>query len=54
MMCYKDMTFCSKWKECIEGEDCHRALTKDIIEKASGTNLQLSVTDSFNCFLPKE
>lgn len=34
MMCYKDMTFCSYWKECIKGKECSRALTPEVIDAA--------------------
>lgn len=31
---YRDMTFCPFHKECKEGKDCHRALTKEVLEAA--------------------
>ena len=34
MMCYKDMTFCTYYKDCSQADDCHRPLTPDVIEKA--------------------
>lgn len=52
-MSYKDMTFCRSWKECKNGNDCHRAITEDIIEKSSGTNLPLSIAEKFDCFEQK-
>ena len=30
MICYRDMTFCSYWKECEKGLDCCRALTSEV------------------------
>jgi hypothetical protein len=30
MMCYKDRTFCTYWKECKSGEKCPSALTDDV------------------------
>ena len=27
MMCYRDMTFCTHYKDCRDGLACHRALT---------------------------
>jgi len=33
MICYKDMTFCSYYKEC-EGIDCIRALTPQVKKDA--------------------
>ena len=34
MICYKDMTFCSFYKECSKGKDCSRALTEEVIKDA--------------------
>ena len=34
MMCYKDMTFCTHYKECAKGSDCFRALTPKVLEDA--------------------
>lgn len=34
MICYKDMTFCTFWKLCKDGEGCHRALTDEIKENS--------------------
>ena len=35
MLCYRDMTFCSWWRECTRGADCPRALTPDVVEAAA-------------------
>jgi len=34
MICYRDRTFCSFYKDCAEGNDCVRALTKDVEQKS--------------------
>ena len=34
MESYRDMTFCSFWKECKDGEACWRALTDKIVKEA--------------------
>lgn len=34
MLCYRDMTFCTYYKECKDGKDCRRALT-DEVQKAA-------------------
>ncbi len=34
MICYRDMTFCSFYKTCKDGEECHRALTKEVYKAA--------------------
>ena len=31
---YRDMTFCTCWEACKEGEKCHRAITKDVVAGA--------------------
>jgi hypothetical protein len=35
MICYKDSTFCSFWKDCQDGKNCSRALTNELIKKAN-------------------
>ena len=30
MICYRDMTFCTSWRGCKQGETCSRALTDDV------------------------
>ena len=34
MICYKDITFCSFYKECKDGDKCKKALTPKIVEDA--------------------
>lgn len=34
MICYKDMTFCSFYKDCKEGLTCGRALTEEVRKEA--------------------
>lgn len=34
MICYRDMTFCEFYKNCLKGNVCIRALTPKVIEKA--------------------
>ena len=34
MMCYRDMTFCTFYKECGKGETCCRAFTEEQSTKA--------------------
>ena len=34
MMCYRDMTFCTFYKNCADAKDCHRPLTPEV-EKAA-------------------
>lgn len=43
MICYADMTFCKYWKECRDGEQCHRALTDDVNNAASTEGLGVCV-----------
>ena len=43
MLCYKDMTFCSFYKDCKDGETCERALTDEV--KADAKNWG----DSWGC-----
>ena len=32
-MTYMDMTFCPFWKDCVDGEKCHRALTEKVLAR---------------------
>jgi hypothetical protein len=34
MICFRDMTFCTFYNECAEGEECHRALTPEVRKRA--------------------
>lgn len=34
MMCYRDRTYCSFYKECAEGSKCGRALTPEVVKAA--------------------
>ncbi len=34
VICYKDMTFCEFYKDCKDGKECYRSLTKEINKKA--------------------
>jgi len=54
MMCYKDMTFCSYYKECQNGENCFRALTDEVKEGARYTDLYISqFSEKPECFKKK-
>jgi hypothetical protein len=41
-MCYKDRTFCSYYKECNDGKECSRALTKKVQNNAKKLGLPIS------------
>lgn len=34
MICYRDKTFCSFWKDCKLGSECHRAYTSEVHKAA--------------------
>ena len=34
MICYKDMTFCTHYKDCAQADQCHRPLTEDVKQAA--------------------
>ncbi len=34
MICYKDMTFCTFYKDCKLQDECHRPLTPEVITQA--------------------
>ena len=35
MICYKDRWYCKFYKECKHGNECSRALTKEVIKAAN-------------------
>lgn len=54
MLCYRDMTFCSYYKECKVGENCFRALTDEIL-RAELFDLPIcKFAEKPNCFKEKE
>lgn len=59
MMCYKDKTFCTYYRECKEGVECSRALTEEVQEDADkwwgGENVPVCIfADKPFCFLEKK
>lgn len=42
MICYKDMTFCTFYKDCANATDCERKLTPEIAEAADEFGLPIS------------
>lgn len=42
MICYKDITFCSYWKDCKNSRECGRALTYKIREGAIKLGLPIA------------
>ncbi len=34
MMCYRDMTFCTFYKDCTSADTCHRPLTDEVKAQA--------------------
>jgi hypothetical protein len=51
MMCYRDMTFCPFWQECIRGHNCERALTKTVEHRAALAKLEICRwTEKPECF----
>ena len=56
MFCYRDMTFCSFYKECVDAKDCHRKLTPEVIEAAEKWMKNAPIvqfTDKPECFIEK-
>lgn len=51
MLCCKDMTFCSFYTSCKDGDNCFRALTDEILEDARNSSLPVSnFMEKPNCF----
>ena len=53
MLCYRDMTFCTYYKECTIGENCHRALTEEVKQKAEAWSKNIGIAqfaDKPDCF----
>jgi hypothetical protein len=54
MICYRDMTFCRFYKECLTGKECGRALTKEVETKASKIGLPIcQFIDKPECYCNK-
>jgi len=54
MITFRDMTFCDSWDECVDGDNCPRAITEDVLIRAREVGLPLSVTDKFDCFKSRD
>jgi len=59
MICYKDMTFCTFYKKCTEGDKCFRSLTPDVRKNAAkwwgNSEVPIAVfADKPECFKKKE
>jgi hypothetical protein len=63
MLCYKDRTYCTFYKECEYGEDCIRALTEKVQKDAekwwesyeSKDQVPVSIfADKPDCFISKD
>jgi hypothetical protein len=35
MLCFRDMTFCAHHADCAKGQECHRALTAEVLAAAA-------------------
>ncbi len=54
MITYKDMTFCPYYKQCIDGIECYRALTKKIEIQAEKVHMPVSIfAKEPDCFKEK-
>jgi len=42
MLCYRDMTFCSFYTSCKDGDNCFRALTDNVLDDARNSHLSVS------------
>jgi len=55
MICYKDITVCSFWKECKDGKTCWRALTEKVWDAAEKEGLPIcQFLDKPDCFKEEE
>lgn len=53
MICYRDMTFCSFYKEC--KNPCGRSLTEEVEKEADSAHLLISqFIEKPECFIGKE
>ena len=46
MMCYRDRTYCSFWKECRLGSECPRALTTEVEKAAEKLALRVNAVQA--------
>lgn len=53
MLCYRDRTFCSYWRDCRHGKVCNSALTDEVAAAADAARLPISqFAEQPQCFLP--
>lgn len=51
MICYRDMTFCPYWEECVNAADCERALTNEVWREAFEAGVGVAqFTEKPECF----
>jgi hypothetical protein len=54
-MCYKATTYCPYYLKCIDGDQCPRALTAEVISEADKISVPIARFDSTpECFENKE
>ena len=54
-MCFRDKTYCSYYKDCIDGMFCQRALTRDVTVTAEKVDLPISqFAEKPDCFREQE
>lgn len=55
MIGFKDMTFCKYWKKCKKGDECERALTKDVIDNSKKSPFPIAqYSEKPECFVNKK
>lgn len=52
MICYKDMTFCDYYADCLAGSSCIRSLTEETKQKAQKMELPIChFIEKPDCFM---
>lgn len=55
MICYRDMTFCSYYKECVNGDECGRALDESVVVGAKAIGLFImQFSSNPECYVEKD
>lgn len=52
MLCYRDKTYCTFWRKCKHGSNCHRKLDKGVAISAKKVNMPICrFIDKPDCFV---
>lgn len=58
MICFRDMTFCSRWEHCADSKNCPRSYTPEVQAAAKAwwgkDGVPIAFSTFTSCFVPME